>query len=130
MPNLRHEYELENPCIIHEMCCVACVGCLVCFVWALLPTCLNIGGRAGYYRIVEHLRLCTAGICRVRFLGMFLVLWFLLRASSLCEVFGRQILDMHLRFRIPSKSRTRVTWHSSIFLCGFFFSRCALALFF
>ena len=30
MPNLRHEYELENPCIIHEMCCVACVGCLVC----------------------------------------------------------------------------------------------------
>ena len=51
---------------------------------------------------------------------MFLVLSFLLRASSLCEVFGRQIFDMHLRFRIPSKSRTRVTWHSSIFLCVFF----------
>ena len=32
----------------------------------------------------------------VRFLGTFLVLRFLFKASSLCEVFGRQILDMHL----------------------------------
>ena len=33
--NLRHEYELENPCIIHEKCYVACVSCLVCLIWAL-----------------------------------------------------------------------------------------------
>ena len=65
----------------------------------------------------------------MRFLGMFLVLRFLFKASSLCEVFGRQILDMHLSFRIPSKSRTRVTWHSSIFLCGFLFSGVHLFLF-
>ena len=41
---------------------------------------------------------------------------------SWCEVIGRQILDMHLRFRIPSKSRAFVMWHSSTVLCVFLFS--------
>ena len=31
---------------------------------------------------------------------------------SLCEVFGRQIFDINLRFRIPSPCRALVMWHS------------------
>ena len=65
----------------------------------------------------------------VRFLGMFLVLRFLFKASSLCEFFGRRILDMHLRFLIPSKIRIRVMWHSSVFLRVFLFSGVHLFLF-
>ena len=64
----------------------------------------------------------------MRFWCMFLVLQFLFKASSLCEVFGRQILDMHLRFRIPSKMRIRVMWHASVVLCVFF-SGCAFVFF-
>ena len=60
----------------------------------------------------------------------FLVLRFLFKASSLCEVFGRQILDMHLFFRIPCRVKLGYVLCGTLQLsCVFLFSGVHLFLF-